>query len=86
MNRYTLIVDGNYFLHKTLFISGKIKRKGSLNFIDEPEKDSDLLANKLATDFAYEVRRFSPILDFARIKTFGSQGLNFLFNNFLIVV
>ena len=27
MNRYTLIVDGNYFLHKTLFISGKIKRK-----------------------------------------------------------
>jgi 5'-3' exonuclease len=46
-----------------LFISGKIKRKGSLNFIDEPEKDSDLLANKLATDFAYEVRRFSPILD-----------------------
>ena len=63
MNRYTLIVDGNYFLHKTLFISGKIKRKGSLNFIDEPEKDSDLLANKLATDFAYEVRRFSPILD-----------------------
>ena len=63
MNRYTLIVDGNYFLHKTLFISGKIKRKGSLNFIDEPDKDSDLLANKLATDFAYEVRRFSPILD-----------------------
>ena len=63
MNRYTLIVDGNYFLHKTLFISGKIKRKGQLNFIDEPEKDSDLLASKLATDFAYEVRRFSPILD-----------------------
>jgi 5'-3' exonuclease len=63
MNRYTLIVDGNYFLHKTLFISGKIKRNGQLNFIDEPEKDSDLLASKLATDFAYEVRRFSPILD-----------------------
>ena len=63
MNRYTLIVDGNYFLHKTLFISGKIKKKGPLNFIDDPEKDSDLLANKLATDFAYEVRRFSPILD-----------------------
>ncbi len=63
MNRYTLIVDGNYFLHKTLFISGKIKRKGQLNFIDEPEKDSDILAAKLATDFAYEVRRFAPILD-----------------------
>ena len=63
MNRYTLIVDGNYFLHKTLFISGKIKKKGQLNFIDDPEKDSDLLAYKLATDFAYEVRRFSPILD-----------------------
>lgn len=63
MNRYTLIVDGNYFLHKTFFIAGKIKRTGNLNFIDEPEKDSDLLASKLATDFAYEVRRFSPMLD-----------------------
>ena len=65
MRRYTLVVDGNYFLHKTFFISGKIKsRKGApLNFIDEPEKDADLLAYKLATDFAYEVKRFSPILD-----------------------
>lgn len=63
MNKYTLIVDGNFFLHKTFFISGKIKRDGTLNFIDELEKDSDLLASKLATDFAYEVRRFAPILD-----------------------
>ncbi len=65
MKRYTLIVDGNYFLHKTLFISGRIKTKkqGPLNFIDDPEKDADLFAYKLATDFAYEVRRFAPILD-----------------------
>jgi len=65
MRRYTLIVDGNYFLHKTFFISGKIKSKkdGPLNFIDDPQKDSDLLAWKLATDFAYEVKRFAPILD-----------------------
>lgn len=63
MKKYTLVVDGNYFLRKTLFISGKIKSKGPLNFIDEPEKDSDILASKLATDFAYEIRRFSPILE-----------------------
>ena len=63
MQKYTLIVDGNFFLHKTFFISGKIKREGTLNFIDDPEKDSDLLASKLATDFAYEVRQFAPILD-----------------------
>ena len=65
MRRYTLIVDGNYFLHKTFFISGKIKSRkdGPLNFIDDPQKDADLLAWKLATDFAYEVKRFSPILD-----------------------
>ena len=63
MKKYTLVVDGNYFLHKTLFISGKIKSKGQLNFIDEPQKDSDILASKLATDFAYEIRRFSPILE-----------------------
>jgi len=65
MKRYTLIVDGNYFLHKTLFISGRIKTKkqGPLNFIDDPEKDADLFAHKLATDFAYEVRRFAPVLD-----------------------
>ena len=64
MNKYTLIVDGNYFLHKTFFISGRIKgKKGALNFIDDPEKDADLLAWKLATDFAYEVKRFAPVLD-----------------------
>ena len=64
MQKYTLIVDGNYFLHKTFFISGRIKgKKGALNFIDDPEKDADLLAWKLATDFAYEVKRFSPVLD-----------------------
>jgi len=64
MKRYTLIVDGNYFLHKTFFISGRIKgNKGALNFIDDPEKDADILINKLATDFAYEVRRFAPVLD-----------------------
>jgi len=64
MQRYTLIIDGNYFLHKTFFISGRIKgNQGALNFIDDPEKDSDILINKLATDFAYEVKRFSPVLD-----------------------
>ena len=64
MKRYTLIVDGNYFLHKTFFISGRIKgNKGALNFVDDPEKDADILINKLATDFAYEVRRFAPVLD-----------------------
>jgi len=64
MNKYTLIVDGNYFLHKTFFISGKIKgSKGALNFIDDPEMDTDILGAKLAMDFAYEVKRFSPILD-----------------------
>lgn len=63
MNKYTLLVDGNYFLFKTLFISGKIKSKGELNFIDEPEKDSDILLSKLSTDFSYEIRRFSPILE-----------------------
>jgi len=59
--KYTLIFDGNFFLHKTFFIGGKIKSGKPFNFIDEPEEDKNLLLWKLAMDFASEIKRFEGI-------------------------
>lgn len=61
--KYTLIVDGNFFLHKTYFIGQKIKSNGAFNFIDEPEADKNLLLWKLSIDFASEIKRFEGILN-----------------------
>lgn len=59
--KYTLIFDGNFWLHKTFFIGQKIKQGKPFNFIDEPEQDKNLLLWKLATDFSAEIKRFEGI-------------------------
>ena len=61
--KYTLIFDGNFWLHKTFFIGQKIKQGKPFNFIDEPEADKNLLLWKLATDFAAEIKRFEGIVN-----------------------
>lgn len=64
MKNFTIIFDGNHFLHKTFFICDKIKnanQKQDLNFIEDPEGDKNLLLWKLATDFSAEVRRFKEV-------------------------
>jgi 5'-3' exonuclease len=59
--KYTLVIDGNFFLHKTFFIGQKIKRGKPFNFIDEPEQDKNLLLWKLSVDFAAEIKRFEGV-------------------------
>jgi 5'-3' exonuclease len=65
--KYTLIFDGNFFLHKTYFIGQKIKFKNgkgnAFDFIQDPEGDKNLLLWKLAIDFASEVRRFEGVIN-----------------------
>jgi 5'-3' exonuclease len=59
--KYTLIFDGNFWLHKTYFIGQKIKQGKPFNFIEEPEEDKNLLLWKLALDFSAEIKRFEGI-------------------------
>jgi 5'-3' exonuclease len=59
--KYTLVFDGNFWLHKTYFIGQKIKQGKPFNFIDEPEQDKNLLLWKLSVDFAAEIKRFEGI-------------------------
>lgn len=61
--KYTLIFDGNFWLHKTFFIGQKIKTGKPFNFVDEPETDKNLLLWKLATDFAAEIKRFEGVVN-----------------------
>lgn len=61
--KYTLIFDGNFWLHKTYFIGQKIKTGKPFNFIDEPEADKNLLLWKLAVDFSAEIRRFEGVVN-----------------------
>ena len=61
--KYTLIFDGNFWLHKTYFIGQKIKTGKPFNFIDEPEADKNLLLWKLAVDFAAEIKRFEGVVN-----------------------
>jgi 5'-3' exonuclease len=59
--KYTLVFDGNFWLHKTFFIGQKIKQGKPFNFIDEPEEDKNLLLWKLSVDFAAEIKRFEGV-------------------------
>lgn len=61
--KYTLVIDGNFFLHKTFFVGHRIKQGKPFNFIDEPEADKNLLLWKLSTDFASEMRRFEGVIN-----------------------
>jgi 5'-3' exonuclease len=61
--KYTLIFDGNFWLHKTYFIGQKIKTGKPFNFIDEPEADKNLLLWKLSVDFSAEIRRFEGVVN-----------------------
>lgn len=50
-SRYTLIIDGNYFLFKTLYVMPRTS--GELLKSDE---DAEVFMRKLATDFSYQLR------------------------------
>jgi 5'-3' exonuclease len=60
MKKYTLLIDGNYFLFRTLYVIPPAK-KGQQAL--STEKEIGVYLRKLATDFASEIRKFKPFVD-----------------------
>jgi len=58
--RHTLVIDGNYFLFRTLHVLPKPSKSKSL--LDGDDEVQSFMA-KLATDFSYQVRLFDGLID-----------------------
>jgi 5'-3' exonuclease len=58
--RHTLVIDGNYFLFKTLYVIPHMTKSKE---ILSTKKDMETFMRKLATDFAYETRKFEGLID-----------------------
>ena len=58
MKKYTLLVDGNFFMFSRLFF---FKKKGPESLGTKEELTQ--YAKKLAMDFAHEMRMFRPITE-----------------------
>ena len=58
--RHTLVIDGNYFLFKTLYVIPYMTKSKE---ILSTKKDMQTFIRKLATDFAYETRKFEGLID-----------------------
>ena len=58
--RHTFVIDGNYFLFRTLYVlPHRTKKKQLLT----NEEDCNAFMRKLATDFAYQIRLFEGLID-----------------------
>jgi len=58
--RYTLLIDGSYFLFRTLFVlPGTFKS----NEILGSDEDIEIYIRKLATDLSYQIRLFEGLID-----------------------
>lgn len=62
-DKYTIVFDGNHFLHKTMHVVSKIvEQEGRIfNLIDDPAADKNTLLWKLSMDFASEIKKFTDI-------------------------
>ena len=58
--RYTFVIDGNYFLFRTLYVLPRKSKKTEMLATDE---DAIVFMRKLATDFAYQIRLFEGLID-----------------------
>jgi 5'-3' exonuclease len=58
--RHTLIIDGNYFLFRTLYVLPKSSKSGKYL---ESENDSKFFMKKLATDLCYQLRQFEGAIE-----------------------
>ena len=58
--RHTLVIDGNYFLFRTLYV---LPRGSKSKALLETEEDVQSFVSKLATDFSYQVRLFEGLID-----------------------
>ena len=51
--RHTFVIDGNYFLFRTLYVLPRKSKKAEMLGTEE---DTKVFMRKLATDFAYQIR------------------------------
>ena len=58
--RHTFVIDGNYFLFRTLYVLPRKSKKEEMLGTDE---DAIVFMRKLATDFAYQIRLFEGLID-----------------------
>ena len=58
--RHTFVIDGNYFLFRTLYVLPRKSKKEDMLATDE---DAVVFMRKLATDFAYQIRLFEGLID-----------------------
>ncbi len=58
--RHTLVIDGNYFLFRTLYVLPHRSKSKSLL---ESNEEVQSFMSKLATDFSYQVRLFEGLID-----------------------
>ena len=58
--RHTFVIDGNYFLFRTLYV---LPRRGKSKEMLGTQDDTNAFMKKLATDFAYQVRLFEGLID-----------------------
>jgi 5'-3' exonuclease len=58
--RHTLVIDGNYFLFRTLYV---LPRRGKSKSLLETNEEVQSFMSKLATDFSYQVRLFEGLID-----------------------
>lgn len=61
-DKYTILIDGNFLLHKTYHVAKHISN-GKFDFIKDPAADKNLLLWKLSMDFAAELKRFDSIIE-----------------------
>lgn len=58
--KHTLIIDGSYFLFRTLYVLPRRNKNGVMLDTDE---DVQTFMSKLATDFSYQIRLFEGLID-----------------------
>ena len=58
--RHTFVIDGNYFLFRTLYVLPRKSKKAEMLGTEE---DANVFMRKLATDFAYQIRLFEGLID-----------------------
>jgi len=58
--RHTLIIDGNYFLFRTLYVLPKSSKSGKYL---ESENDAKFFMKKLAMDLCYQLRQFEGAVE-----------------------
>lgn len=59
-NKHTLLIDGNYFLFRTLYV---LPRSSKSKALLENKEDVNSFMLKLATDFSYQVRLFEGLIN-----------------------